>query len=61
MSHGYRAFVEDLPDDSRRDFRERVLAFPPDDRMLRRATGLWSGRKPPYRANPPGQAPEVTR
>jgi len=46
MSHGHRAFIEDLPADRRREFRERVLALPEDDRVLRRTTGVWSGRKP---------------
>lgn len=46
MSHGYRAFVEDLPDDRRREFEEAVLQLPTDDRTLRRSTGVWSGRKP---------------
>jgi len=46
MTHGYRAFVEDLPDDRRREFHQRVLEIPQDDRILRRETGIWSGRKP---------------
>jgi SAM-dependent methyltransferase len=46
MSHGYRAFVEDLPDERRREFHARVLALPSEDRILRRATGVWCGRKP---------------
>ncbi|GAA2611781.1 hypothetical protein GCM10010399_48300 [Dactylosporangium fulvum] len=46
MSHGYRAFVEDLPAVHRREFRARVLALGSDDRILRRTTGVWSGRKP---------------
>lgn len=46
MSHGYRAFIEDLPDDRRREFHRRVMELPADDRVLRRATGIWSGRKP---------------
>jgi hypothetical protein len=46
MSHGYRAFVEDLPQEQRREFRARVLALPSEDRILRQATGVWSGRKP---------------
>lgn len=46
MSHGYRAFIEDLPGNRRREFHERVLALPADDRILRRETGIWSGRKP---------------
>ncbi|HEY0002326.1 MAG TPA: class I SAM-dependent methyltransferase [Actinoplanes sp.] len=46
MTHGYRAFIEDLPDDCRREFHQRVMHLPHDDRVLRRATGLWSGRKP---------------
>jgi SAM-dependent methyltransferase len=46
LSHGYRAFIEDLPPDRRREFRDRVLALPADDRVLRRATPLWTGRKP---------------
>jgi SAM-dependent methyltransferase len=46
MSHGYRAFVEDLPAKRCEEFRERVLDLPSDDRILRRTTGVWSGRKP---------------
>jgi SAM-dependent methyltransferase len=46
MSHGYRAFIEDLPEDRRREFHHRVLEFPSGDRVLRRTTGVWSGRKP---------------
>ena len=46
MSHGYRAFVEDLPDDRRREFHQRVMELPLDDRILRRETGIWFGRKP---------------
>jgi SAM-dependent methyltransferase len=45
-SHGYRAFIDDLPDDRRREFHQRVMELPADDRVLRRATGIWSGRKP---------------
>ncbi len=46
MTHGYRAFIEDLPDDRRREFHQRVMNLPDDDRILRRETGIWSGRKP---------------
>ncbi|MEV0718428.1 methyltransferase domain-containing protein [Asanoa sp. NPDC050611] len=46
LTHGYRAFVEDLPADRRAEFRQRVLALPTDDRVLRRVTPVWSGRKP---------------
>lgn len=46
LSHGYRAFIDDLPEGRRAEFRERVLALPADDRVLRRTTGLWSGVKP---------------
>jgi ubiquinone/menaquinone biosynthesis C-methylase UbiE len=46
MTHGYRAFIEDLPDDRRREFHQRVMEIPYDDRILRRETGIWSGRKP---------------
>jgi SAM-dependent methyltransferase len=46
MSHGYRAFVEDLPDEHRREFHQRVMELPLDDRILRRETGIWFGRKP---------------
>ncbi len=42
MSHGYRAFIEDLPADRRREFRQRVLELTGHDRVLRRATGVWS-------------------
>jgi SAM-dependent methyltransferase len=46
LSHGYRAFIEDLPADRRDEFHRRVLGLPGDDRVLRRATAVWSGRKP---------------
>ncbi|GIH13030.1 class I SAM-dependent methyltransferase [Rugosimonospora africana] len=46
MSHGYRAFVEDLPEEHRREFHARVLALPSDNRVLWRPSGVWSGRKP---------------
>jgi ubiquinone/menaquinone biosynthesis C-methylase UbiE len=46
MTHGYRAFIEDLPDDRRREFHQRVMDLPDDDRILRRGTSIWSGRKP---------------
>ena len=46
MSHGYRAFVENLPDEHRREFHQRVMELPLDDRILRRETGIWFGRKP---------------
>lgn len=45
LSHGYRAFIEDLPEARRAEFRERVLAPPGDERILRRTTGVSSGRK----------------
>lgn len=46
MTHGYRAFIEDLPGSHRREFHQRVMELPHDDRILRRKTGIWSGRKP---------------
>jgi ubiquinone/menaquinone biosynthesis C-methylase UbiE len=46
LSHGYRAFINDLPAKRRMEFRDRVLALPDGDRNLQRATGLWSGRRP---------------
>ncbi|MEV0458173.1 class I SAM-dependent methyltransferase [Catellatospora methionotrophica] len=46
MSHGYRAFIEDLPEQHRREFQRRVLDLPAEDRVLQRITGVWSGRKP---------------
>jgi ubiquinone/menaquinone biosynthesis C-methylase UbiE len=46
MSHGYRAFVEDLPADRRAAFRSRVLDLPLGDGLLRRSSGLWIGTKP---------------
>jgi ubiquinone/menaquinone biosynthesis C-methylase UbiE len=46
LSHGYRAFIDDLREERRREFRDRVLTLPDDDRTLQRGTGLWSGRKP---------------
>jgi hypothetical protein len=45
MTHGYRAFIEDLPDDRRREFHQLVMDLPHDDRILRRETCIWSGRK----------------
>ncbi|WP_204301226.1 class I SAM-dependent methyltransferase [Actinoplanes campanulatus] len=47
LSHGYRAFIEDLPDAHRPDFRERLLTLPLSDGLLRRRTCVWSGRRPP--------------
>ena len=47
MSHGYRAFIEDLPPDRRAEFRSRVLDLPLGDGMLRRSSGLWIGTRPP--------------
>ncbi|WP_027342075.1 class I SAM-dependent methyltransferase [Hamadaea tsunoensis] len=46
LTHGYRAFIEDLPDDRRAEFHERVLALAARDLVLRRVSGVWSGRKP---------------
>jgi SAM-dependent methyltransferase len=46
LSHGYRAFIEDLPDDRRDEFHERVLGLTASERILRRVSGVWSGRKP---------------
>ncbi|GAA1393571.1 hypothetical protein ACFQZ4_37995 [Catellatospora coxensis] len=46
LTHGYRAFIEDLPDDRRAEFHERVLALRAKDLVLRRVSGVWSGRKP---------------
>lgn len=46
LTHGYRAFVDDLPEPRRREFQQRVLKLPGDDRLLQRQTSLWSGRKP---------------
>jgi SAM-dependent methyltransferase len=54
MSHGYRAFIEDLPEPRRREFRGRVLSLSAADRVLRRATGIWSGRKPASTVPPGG-------
>jgi O-methyltransferase/aklanonic acid methyltransferase len=45
LSHGYRAFVEALPDECREEFYQRVLDLPPYDRALRRTTSVWSGRR----------------
>lgn len=46
LTHGYRAFIEDLPDDRRAEFRDRLLALEAKDLVLRRVSGVWSGRKP---------------
>jgi SAM-dependent methyltransferase len=46
MSHGYRAFIDDLPADRREEFHKRVRRLPADDRVLRRTTGVWSARRP---------------
>jgi ubiquinone/menaquinone biosynthesis C-methylase UbiE len=46
MTHGYRAFIEDLPDGRRAAFHDRVLALRAKDLILRRVSGVWSGRKP---------------
>lgn len=46
MTHGYRAFIEDLPQARRADFRERMLGMPLGDGLLRRRTCLWSGHCP---------------
>ncbi|MEV6923856.1 class I SAM-dependent methyltransferase [Dactylosporangium sp. NPDC051485] len=46
MTHGYRAFIEDLPDGRRAEFHDRVLALRAKDLILRRVSAVWSGRKP---------------
>ncbi|MEU7823652.1 methyltransferase domain-containing protein [Catellatospora sp. NPDC049133] len=46
MSHGYRAFIEDLPDEHRQEFHRRWMELPATDRVLQRTAGVWSGRKP---------------
>lgn len=46
MSHGYRAFIDDLPADRREEFHARTLTLPADDHIMRRATEIWSGAKP---------------
>jgi SAM-dependent methyltransferase len=46
MSHGYRAFIEGLPEERRYEFRARMLTLASDEPVLRRGTGVWSGRKP---------------
>lgn len=46
MSHGYRAFIEDLPANRRREFHDQVLGLSADHGILRRTTVIWSGRKP---------------
>jgi trans-aconitate methyltransferase len=45
MSHGYRAFIDDLPEERRGEFRPRFLSLLSDDLVLRRATGAWCGRR----------------
>ncbi|MFC7246727.1 hypothetical protein ACFQO7_29965 [Catellatospora aurea] len=46
MSHGYRAYIEDLPDEHRQEFHRRWMELPTTDRVLQRTAGVWSGRKP---------------
>ncbi len=47
MTHGYRAFVEALPEPHRAEFKARMLDMPLGDGLLRRRTCLWSGHRPP--------------
>lgn len=46
MSHGYRAFIEGLPEERRCEFRARMLSLASGEPVLCRGTGVWSGRKP---------------
>jgi SAM-dependent methyltransferase len=45
-SHGYRAFLDDLPAPRYAEFEARLLALPLGDGILRRAATVWSGAKP---------------
>ncbi|MCP2328350.1 ubiquinone/menaquinone biosynthesis C-methylase UbiE [Hamadaea flava] len=46
LTHGYRAFIDDLPDARRAEFHDRMLALQAKDFVLRRVNPVWSGRKP---------------
>lgn len=45
MSHGYRAFVEALPDQRQYEFQQRVLDMPLHDQALGRMTSVYAGRR----------------
>lgn len=46
ISHGYRAFIEDLPTERREEMRERMIALPGPGAVLQRASTVLIGRKP---------------
>ncbi|WP_233552816.1 hypothetical protein [Jiangella rhizosphaerae] len=49
LSHGYRAFVDDLPGEARREFRRRFVALPDEvggGAVLQRAVDVLVGTKP---------------
>jgi ubiquinone/menaquinone biosynthesis C-methylase UbiE len=46
LSHGYRAFIDDLPAEHRDAMRERMREIPGPDAVLQRATSVVIGRKP---------------
>lgn len=49
LSHGYRAFIDDLPDEVQHEFRRRLVALPDDvggTAILQRAVDVLVGTKP---------------
>jgi SAM-dependent methyltransferase len=46
LSHGYRAFIEDLPEDRRAEFRVRMRALARPGGVLQRAHTALIGRRP---------------
>lgn len=46
LSHGYRAFIDDLPDDRREEFRLRMRALARTGGVLQRAHAVLIGRRP---------------
>jgi SAM-dependent methyltransferase len=46
LSHGYRAFIEDLPPDRRAQMRQRMRALPGPGAVQQRANPLLIARKP---------------
>ncbi len=46
LSHGYRAFIEDLPEDRREEMRLRMRAVPGPGAVMQRAGPLLIGRRP---------------
>lgn len=45
-SHGYRAFIDDLPYEHREAMRERMTALPGPGAVLQRASAVLLGRRP---------------